>query len=113
MGHIRHHAIVVTSWSEKIVAVAEKARELRLQVLGPSDKAINGYRSILVCPDGSKEWWPDSDAGDERRAQFIDFLKTLRYEDFSSAMEWVEMSYGADPREAVIETHAWDHDDEG
>lgn len=109
MGHILHHAIVVTSWSDvAIEAAAIAAREAGCRVIGPSEAAINGYRSILVCPDGSKSGWADSDDGDGCRDQFISYLRSCRYKDGSSSMEWVEVAYGGDDRTAEVSRHEWD-----
>lgn len=102
MGYIRHNAIVVTSW-KSLEYVAQKARELGAQVVGPSESAINGYSSLLICPDGSKEGWSDSDKGDERRAALREFMNTQRYEDY----EWAEVSYGSDDQSATVVHHAW------
>jgi len=109
MGYIRHNAIVLTGWNEEsISAAAEKARGLGLQVLGPSDAVINEYRSILVCPDGSKEGWAESDIACGQRLEFKLWLcTTMCYEAGSSKLEWVEVSYGSDDETAEIETHAW------
>jgi hypothetical protein len=51
---------------------------------------MNGYRSILICPDGSKEGWADSEQGDARRAA----LRTRLVAEES--LEWCEVSYGHD-----------------
>lgn len=102
MGYIKHNAIIVTCWdSEKIVAAGDFARELGLCVLGPSPEAINGYRTILICPDGSKEGWADSDQGDERR----EALRTRLVAE--NSFEWCEVSYGHDDGTAEIVAHAW------
>ena len=62
MGYMRHDAIVVTSWKREVLdVVAAKARELGLKVLGPSAGVTNGIATFLVCPDGSKEGWEESD----------------------------------------------------
>lgn len=108
MGYIRHNAIIVTSWEdEAIVEAAAMARQIGLQVLGPSDEALNGYRSVLVCPDGSKEGWDESDRGDERREGFKNWLDDQRYEDGSTSLCWAEIAYGGDYQTAEIVTHAW------
>lgn len=108
MGYIRHNAIVVTSWDGGHMDVAaEEAKKLGLQVLGPSEEATNGYRSLLVCPDGSKEGWEESNAGDANRAEFCKWMDEHRFEDGSTCLEWVEISYGSDDREAAVERHAW------
>ena len=97
MGHIVHHAIVVTSWKEDLlVELATYAAGLGAVVIGPSTEAVNGYRTLTVCPDGSKEGWKDSDDGDARRESIKAWLTENRYEDGSSPLEWVEIMYGDD-----------------
>lgn len=108
MGYMRHNAIVVTSWNtDAIEAAACRARNIGLTVIGPSSELTNGYRSLLVCPDGSKEGWSDSDQGDERRAELRNWMNAQRYEDGSSSLEWVEIAYGSDDRTAEVEATAW------
>ena len=108
MGYIRHNAIVVTSWADgAIEAAAEFAEDLGLQVIGPSEKTMNRYRSLLVCPDGSKEGWEESRRSDSLRLAFRLWLNAQRYEDGSSPIEWVEVAYGSDDANAEIVTHAW------
>jgi len=108
MGYVRHNAIVVTSWSEGLIAeAAEVASAKGLRVLGPSDKATNMYRSMLVCPDGSKEGWEESDANDQRRKEFRQWLRDKAHEDGSTSLEWVEISYGNDDVGAEIIATAW------
>ena len=101
MGYMRHDAIVVTSWnSEAIVAAGDEARELGLDVLGPSSIATNGIRTMLVCPDGSKEGWEESADGDRKRERFLAYLNSIRYEDGSSCLTWVANSYSSDDEAA-------------
>lgn len=108
MGYIVHNTIVVTSRVDKAISDAvQKARELGLEVLGPSPKAMNGYQTILVCPDGSKEGWYDSQQFDEKRKAFRDYLDDQRYEDNSSSLEWTEIAYGSDDRSVTVVDHAW------
>ena len=108
MGYMRHDAIVVTSWkSEAIEAAASKARECGLEVIGPSNETINGIRTLLVCPDGSKEGWDVSNAFNAKRAEYLKYLNGIRYEDNSSCLEWVALSYGMDDRAAKITADAW------
>lgn len=103
MGYVRHHAIVVTSWNkEKIPLAVELARKLGCQVLGPSIEVVNGYTSILICPDGNKEGWSDSAKGDERRYVFVKWLRSQVHEDGSGPFEWVELAFGADGPEPEV-----------
>lgn len=119
MGYIRHNAIVVTSWnSAAIEKAACRARNIGLTVLGPSasQESVNNYRSMLVCPDGSKEGWPDSEVGNTRRSDFRDWLESQRYSDGSTCLYWVEIAYSSYDADATIEAHAWqnmpDHESE-
>lgn len=108
MGYMRHNAIVVTSWnSDLIEEAAGKARQLDMTVEGPSLAFRNGFRSMLVAPDGSKEGWVDSNQGDERRAAFRDWLRDQHYDDGSSSLEWVEIAYGNDDCRAEIVADGW------
>jgi hypothetical protein len=98
MGYSRHHAIVVTSWDEKHIELAHaKAREIFgdhvTEILPP---ATNGYRTFLIGPDGSKEWWPESDAGDKRRAEFRQWVETSKM-----WLDAAEMQYHDE------ESHLW------
>lgn len=98
MGYMRHHAIIVTGRSGDFIEQArQKACQLLGMVVSPVlDSVINSYQTILIAPDGSKEGWEESDAGDQRRDQFIAFLKSLRYSDGSSPLSWCEVQYGDD-----------------
>ena len=108
MGYMRHDAIVVTSWKrEAIEEASAKAHDLGLEVLGPSAVVMNGVSTLLVCPDGSKEGWEESDAFDAKRAAYLEYLNGVRYEDKSSCLSWVALAYGSDDREAEITAHAW------
>jgi hypothetical protein len=105
MGYMRHHAIVVSSWDDAAIQRAhEKARKLfqAEQVTEVLPAVVNGYRSFLVGPDGSKEGWEASDAGDEARKLFTTWLNTQRYEDLSTSLRWVEVQYADDEYETRI-----------
>lgn len=108
MGYIKHDAIIITSWNDEAInQAARTAHDLGLRTIGPSDEAFNGYRTLLVCPDGSKEGWTESDEGDEKRAKFVTYLNSIRHADNSSPLEWVAVSYGGDDWGAKIVAHAW------
>ncbi|MBK8434452.1 MAG: hypothetical protein IPL28_25580 [Chloroflexi bacterium] len=91
----------------RIANAAAFAQGIGLDVLGPSDPAMNGYRSLLICPDGSKEGWPDSDKGDERREEMREWLDSHKDADGSSAFSWVEFSFSPDDHTADLVAHAW------
>ena len=108
MGHIKHDAIIVTTSNKKaIYCAACMAQEYGLDTIGPSEPCLNGFRTLLVCPDGSNENWPDSDNYAAMRNRYIEYLKGLRYDDGSSCLEWLAVSYGNDNCNAEITAHAW------
>jgi hypothetical protein len=102
MGVIRHHTIIVTSWDdERLGKCLSEAHEKAREIFGDAHVSsvlygINGYGSFFIPPDGSKEGWIPSDKGDEHRAQFVSWMKQQRYEDGSSRLQWVEVSFGGD-----------------
>jgi len=109
MGYIKHNAIIVTSWKDTaILEAAKQAKTFGLTILGPGEEAVNDYRTLLVCPDGSEEGWDESNRGDQRRELFREWLDAQAYEDGSTALEWVEVVYGSDDAEATIVANAWD-----
>lgn len=113
MGHMRHNAIVVSSWKDALIeeahdeAVAifnaghgvDRQFDLVTQITEPS---INGYRTFLVAPDGSKEGWSASDEFDTRRDKFVEWMESKRYEDGSTSLTYVEVQFADDDRETKI-----------
>lgn len=76
MGTTQHHALIVTSWDERGVKAAHEIATGIFEWVSPiSPGTTNGYSSFFVPPDGSKEWWPESDEGDKRREKFIAAIK--------------------------------------
>jgi hypothetical protein len=101
MGYMRHHAIVVTSWSEeRLLAAHERAEELLPGLVTPILKGwVNEHRSFFVGPDCSKEGWDDSDRGDIQRQKFREYLAAeFIDEEGSSYVDWAEVQYGDDER---------------
>jgi len=97
MGHITHHAIIVTTFDKpKAEAARRKARTIFPEVSSIVKCTVNSYFSFLIPPDGSKSGWNESDLGDQRRAKFIAWLDEQAYEDGSTAYEWIEVQYGSD-----------------
>lgn len=110
MGYVRHHAIVVTSSNAGIIQRAHvKALELGCQVSPLVSSAINGYHSFLIAPDGSKEGWDLSDDGDKRRKAFKDWTRTVRHEDGTHSLEWVEVYFGSDDFDANVVDSEWSY----
>lgn len=121
MGYIRHHAIIVTAtygdWIERAHSVAHALltkhrpqdwplfdhQPLITEVVGP---AQNDTRSFAILPDGSKEGWAESDAGDAFRERFVAWLREQAYEDGSSPLKWVEVQYGDENRQTLVLAHS-------
>jgi hypothetical protein len=107
MGYMRDHAIVVTGEHGDFIDRAHaKAIALGCCVSEITAPVINSARSFFVAPDGSKEGWTESDAGDDRRAALIEFMDSLRYSDRSSPLRWVEVQFGDDNGETRITRHS-------
>lgn len=103
MGYQRHHAIIVTSYNNVHILRAQMAaKDIFGEFPMRSESKINEYYTFLIPPDGSKEDWPESDAGDVRRDKFINWLNEQRFEDGSSPYKWVEVQYGDDEDENIV-----------
>jgi hypothetical protein len=105
MGYQRHHAIIVTSFlDENLDAAHRKAVRIFGEAASPIiESEQNGYRSFFVAPDGSKEGWLESVAGDADRNKFVKWLRGKR-------LDWVEVQYGDDEGQTVVVRHS---DDDG
>ncbi len=115
MGYMRHHAIVVT-YADYIDSLPSyelrRSKEVLKEIaatgatiIGPSKEVVNGYRSILVCPDGSKEGWSESAEGDRKRDAIVAILRREVHSDGSGPWKWAEVQYGDDDKEARITRH--------
>lgn len=109
MGYMRHHMIVVTSYDQPLI---NKAHEHATELFGASTgvtpivmSPINHYYTFFVPTDGSKEGWTDSEDGDARRAEFVTWLHTQRWEDGSTSLKWAEVQYGDERRDNRVLRH--------
>ncbi len=106
MGYMKHHAIVVTHWETgKVKEAHEKATEIFKsrfkKVFGISDGdlvspiisgVVNSQDSFFIAPDGSKEGWEDSNAGNDARKEFLDWLQNSK----DNYCDYVEIEFGGD-----------------
>jgi len=112
MGYIKHHAIVVTSWDNELLEkVHDRARDIfngttaLLTLITPA--TINGYASFLIAPDGSKEGWAESDIGNEKRKEFIDWIEvTGEMIGHPMSLNYIEVQFGDDHGETKIIRHS-------
>ena len=95
MGIMNHNAVIASTWNDqRYENVAEWCRRLGSPLFLFEETSFNKTRTIVLVPDGSKEGWPASDAGDGLRAAFIKRLEADQYDDGSSPWEWIEVGYG-------------------
>lgn len=105
MGHVEHHAIVVTGapilflkgYEDRDIRVAHAKAESIFEVVGPLIKSNeNGYCTFLIPPDGSKSGFVEDEAGDQQRTDFIDWADSTRDAEGNLLFDWIEVCYGAD-----------------
>lgn len=97
MGTIQHSAVIVTSWDDKKLARAhKKAKKLfkKQDVTKLYGQGVNGYKSFAIVPCGSKLGWGPAEELDSAIENFVDYLNSLAYDDGSSAIKFVKLSYG-------------------
>jgi hypothetical protein len=82
MGYIVHDYILITHWDcEELKKVHKEICRIWKKYFDTSSVSsvihspINGYGTILICPDGSKEGWTESNYGDAARADILNYLK--------------------------------------
>lgn len=97
MGECKHHTIVVTGNDcSEIYAEAQRIG----MILSPLVEGhSNGYVSFCVFPDGSNEKSRTSNIFDDKRAEFVQILKTY-------PVDWIEVSFGGDGGKAEIVSEA-------
>lgn len=96
MGTIVHHAIIVTTCDTEILEAMKVALQFGCVVIGPGYSSSNEYRSILICPDGSKVGWETHLKGNIARDKFRQWL--IEHPDY----EWVEVGYGYEAEKSVV-----------
>ena len=104
MGYIRHNAIIATAFQkEAVAALTEYARGLGAEVL-VGGEVTNGYMTVCITPDGSKEGWEESNEGNERRAKIKHWMRERAEKLY---FEWCEVAYGNDDSKAEITDSEW------
>lgn len=113
MGYMRHHAIVVSGpriklgiFPVSIYDVRDKCAETGALVSPVMKAKWEGTGSFFVAPDGSKEGWAESDAGDNERQKIIEYLDSLRYSDGSTSFKWAEVQFGDDNGQTIVTRHS-------
>jgi hypothetical protein len=103
MGYIRHHTIVVTGADDfggHVTAAHEEARRVftdtAAHVSEITPASVNASKSFFIAPDGSKEWWDESDRCNAAREQYVAWLREQGH------VEWVEVQFGDDEHQTLI-----------
>lgn len=97
MSFMKHHAIIVTSVMDSMINEIHKEAKMIFDEKLVSEiitSNVNGYKSFFVAPDGSKEEWPESAAGDTKRKLFTDAIEKRNHPDGSNSIKFVEVYYG-------------------
>lgn len=99
MGLFIHHAFIIShDDKDKVNLARDYAISLDFIVTNVINSKINPLYSFLISPDGSKEFWPESDEFDEKRELMIKFLK-------NKLMEWVLVEYGECQSKLINSSH--------
>ena len=103
MGTMAHHLLVVTAdgyvLDYPFMPDIEEFRaslpqEWAALVVGPFTGMVNHTLTWMFLPDGSKEGWPESDAGDIYRQRFADLFAIQYEEDGSTPFDVALVQYG-------------------
>jgi len=112
MGYHVHHAIVVTSWQPEAVEQAHAAAMRHFDGVAPVTPIVasrsNGYTSFMIAPDGSKEGWESSDAGDSARSAWMEEVQ--QWYPRGIYVEWAELAFGGD--EGYLNTRIMRHSED-
>jgi hypothetical protein len=106
MGYIKHHGIAVTSYGKDICKAHKKAKKIfgdRTSEILNSE--MNNYQSFFIAPDGSKEGWEESNAGDNQRKSFVKWVNKQAFKDGSNSISFCEFFYGEDNGDSQVENH--------
>ena len=96
MGSFRHHTIIVTgAFKGPVKRAHRKARKkFRKLVSEIVYTRLNGFSSFFIAPDGSKEFWDESDRCDRLRAKYVAWLSRQVGDSGYSLLKWVEIMFG-------------------
>lgn len=103
MGYIKHNAIIVVGGKEEVTKAHLKAKKIFSSHKIEQPMAVsailtcrgNCYYSFFVPPDGSKEGWLRSQAGDELREKFLKAIQKID-------VDVVHVRFGGDDHERKI-----------
>lgn len=105
MGIIHHTVLVVTGCDYEFGPVKQrnlltKSHEKALKFFGKKQvtkltgSGMNGYLSFMVSPSGSNLGWEEAQEHEAAMEKMIEYLDSIRYEDGSTSIEYVKVSFG-------------------
>lgn len=105
MGYIKHNAIIATTWqTEAADGLVDYAKRVGAEAIRGEERT-NGYVTVCITPDGSKEGWESSNEGDGQRGLLRQWLEGADMQGFY--FEWCEVGYGNDDGGATVVASAW------
>lgn len=111
MGYVKHNAIVATTWqAEAADALVQLATGIGAEAVRGKERT-NGYVTVCITPDGSKEGWQGSDDGDCQRNRIRAWLRGAGEHGFW--FEWCEVAFGHDDAAASIVESEWENPRDG
>jgi len=90
------------------IAARAKAEEIGLECSEIVESPINGYKSFMITPDGSKEGWEASDKGIAMRAEWVAWMRGHdREEEPCMWVDWAHVNFGGDePEGSTLTDHS-------
>ena len=108
MSYIKHNAIIITTNNLFVLSnTINSIESIGLSYIKYNTNVINGYNTIVIYPIGSGISFDSYEIDMVKRDELKQWLKSNRYEDGSSSLEWVEIEYGNDLDNANIVDHEW------
>jgi len=109
MGYIKHNALIVQGYDDYVFTAYKIAKTVfgnleadgmifSIPISGIETSPMNNYSFFVVFPDGSKEGWAHSDAGDAARKEF-----KVKMEQFDWHVDWHDIRFGGDDDLDIIE----------
>lgn len=107
MGTIHHTALVVTGADYDFKGIPKEEKNLltkahkkavklfgKKQVSPIIGQGMNSYMSFFISPSGSKLGWETAQEHETAMEEFIGFLDSVKYEDGSTSVQYVKVSFG-------------------
>ncbi|MGF1957357.1 hypothetical protein [Enterococcus casseliflavus] len=109
MGFVKHNSMIVTvspGGTEMLPQVYKKAQDLFGNLVSNIIiSPCNGYKTFFIATSGSKHGWEEQIIHKSKRQVLEDYIDSLRYEDDSNSILFVDVSYDENHRVEVERTN--------